>query len=160
MPACGAARQGSAIDLHAYVPGEYSRSQAQGLFIDGATVMVVGSAYNINEGRNEAILWIDSPPLSVGEPLRDAEFAIAPSPLRSYATLRYALSAPSMVTLDLHDVRGRLFDRLIDSAQSSGTHAVIWRGTDAEGVKQASGAYSYDFYAGERPARGKLTIPP
>ncbi len=47
----------SFVDLHAFLPGNYLDSQAQGVWTDGVTTLVVGKATNADPNREEAILW-------------------------------------------------------------------------------------------------------
>jgi hypothetical protein len=48
-------------DLHAYLPAEYTESTAFGVWHDAnGTAYVVGSAYNAELERNEAVMWVSS----------------------------------------------------------------------------------------------------
>lgn len=49
---------GSFVNLHAFLtPGTYSTSEALGIWTNGTTIKIVGSAFNSVLSRNEAILW-------------------------------------------------------------------------------------------------------
>lgn len=49
---------GSFLNLHALLaPGAYSSSQANGVWTDGTTIKVVGTAFNTGLARSEAVLW-------------------------------------------------------------------------------------------------------
>ncbi len=48
----------SFVNLHTFLtPGTYSTSEADGIWTNGTTIKIVGSAFNSVLGRNEAILW-------------------------------------------------------------------------------------------------------
>ena len=49
------------VDLSAFLPGSWSSSYAQGVWSNGATTYVVGSGFNNDTGRDEALLWIFTP---------------------------------------------------------------------------------------------------
>ncbi len=66
-------------------------------------------------------------------------------------TIRYRLPAQSgRVTLDLYDVTGRRLQRLVDSAQEGGSHALLWNGRDAAGAPVPSGVYFLRLASGAR----------
>ena len=62
----------SFVNLHSLLtPSTYSSSEARGVWTDSNTLKVVGTAFNSNLGRNEAILWelrLRDPPPEVGVP--------------------------------------------------------------------------------------------
>jgi hypothetical protein len=45
------------VDLHALLPPGYSSSEARGIWRDGVSTLVVGSAYNSSAMRREAVMW-------------------------------------------------------------------------------------------------------
>jgi hypothetical protein len=54
---------GSYADLHAFVPAEYSQSDALGIWrhMDSGTTYVVGYGVNATTTRNEALMWVNGP---------------------------------------------------------------------------------------------------
>lgn len=70
--------------------------------------------------------------------------AAYPNPARGAVTLGFDLDRPGAVHLAILDVRGRRVRTLIDAEpRSSGTHAVVWDGTDEAGASAAPGVYLY-----------------
>jgi hypothetical protein len=66
-----------------------------------------------------------------------------PNPFNPHTEIRYSITAPGRVRLDVYDVNGRLIRRLVDHVQSAGEHRVAWTGTDDRGRPVASGVYFY-----------------
>ncbi len=61
---CGVSRatiwagtKASAVDLQQFLPADYISSNARGVWTDGTTILVAGSAFNNTLARNEAVLW-------------------------------------------------------------------------------------------------------
>jgi hypothetical protein len=72
-----------------------------------------------------------------------------PNPFNPVTTIRYDLPEPCCVTLQVHDVSGRLARVLRAAVQeSAGRHEVVWDGKDEEGRSVASGAYYCRLIAG------------
>ena len=67
-----------------------------------------------------------------------------PNPFNSSTVLRYALPAPSPVTIDIYDILGRKLLTLADGIQPAGSHQLLW---DASEVP--SGVYFYRLQAGQ-----------
>ena len=76
-----------------------------------------------------------------------ALFQNTPNPFSSSTTVRYALSVPGRVTLEVYDGAGQLATTLLDVEMPAGTHSVNWNGEDlSTGVyflKLKSGGQSY-----------------
>jgi hypothetical protein len=53
-------------------------------------------------------------------------YAPEPSVVRTATRVRFRLARPSAVTLDVHDVQGRLVRRLVGDVRGPGEHAVEW----------------------------------
>jgi hypothetical protein len=45
------------VDLHAFLPANFSQSAASQVWIDGGFAYVAGYGFNTTLGRNEAMLW-------------------------------------------------------------------------------------------------------
>ncbi len=62
-----------------------------------------------------------------------------PNPFNSQTTLRFYLSSPSHVCLQIFNVKGELLDTLVDKVEMAGEHAVTWKAKGcAAGVYFAS----------------------
>ncbi len=64
-----------------------------------------------------------------------------PNPFRANVTFELAVASPSCVTLAVHDLMGRAVRRLAEGGLSSGPHAFVWDGMDAEGRPVPNGIY-------------------
>jgi hypothetical protein len=75
----------------------------------------------------------------------------APNPFRTAAEIRFTLGAAAPVTVDVHDVRGRLVRRLIDGEElAAGAHSVRW-----DSGELPSGVYLFRVRAAGAEAEGK-----
>ncbi|MBK7046614.1 MAG: S8 family serine peptidase [bacterium] len=82
-----------------------------------------------------------------------------PNPFNPRTTLRFALPAATNVTLEIHDLAGRLVRRLVDGTLPAGDHAVLWDGLDGSGRTVASGQYVARLREADRAAvTRKLTL--
>lgn len=82
-----------------------------------------------------------------------------PNPFNPRTTLRFALDQGQDVSLDIHDLAGRLVRRLVAERLPAGEHAVTWDGLDDAGRGVASGQYVARLRAGEAaPVTRKLTL--
>ncbi len=70
-----------------------------------------------------------------------------PNPFNPETTIRYDLAAQGQVSLHIYNVLGQLVDTLVDETQKAGRYTVRWDGTDARGVRVASGIYFYNINA-------------
>jgi hypothetical protein len=91
-----------------------------------------------------------------GAPQTPASLTVSPNPLRSAATLRFALAAPEQLTLEVYDVRGRLVRTDALDALGSGEHAVRFEAGDLP-----PGAYRLRLTGdgGFVAARGVIVLP-
>lgn len=64
-----------------------------------------------------------------------------PNPFNPATTMRYALGRPGIVTLSIHDGRGRLIRVLTREWKTEGTYSVTWNGRDDRGRAMSSGVY-------------------
>ena len=64
-----------------------------------------------------------------------------PNPFNPRTVIRFGVSDPSSVLLQIFDVRGSLVKTLIDRVQGAGTFDAAWDGTDDRGEALPSGIY-------------------
>ena len=57
------------MNLHGFLSAEYISSEAEGIFVDGNTIFVSGTAYNGLEQRFEAVMWVSVVPAPGVAPL-------------------------------------------------------------------------------------------
>jgi len=88
-----------------------------------------------------------------------AALAGYPNPFNPRTTLRFAMANAGPVTLEIHDLAGRLVRRLVSGPLAAGEHAVVWNGLDDAGRAVGSGQYLARLRAGEQSAvTRKLTL--
>jgi len=81
-----------------------------------------------------------------------------PNPFRSATTMRYTIPLKTEVHLDIYDATGRLVRRLVNDTQKPGAYSERWDGTDARGLKCASGIYFVKFAAGDYASTKKAVL--
>ncbi|HUK62728.1 MAG TPA: FlgD immunoglobulin-like domain containing protein, partial [Dongiaceae bacterium] len=65
----------------------------------------------------------------------------SPNPFRAATTIRFGLSRPGAVRLELFDLSGRRVRTLADAVMAPGEHVATWDGRDDHGAPAASGVY-------------------
>jgi len=82
-----------------------------------------------------------------------------PNPFNPRTTLRFTLPRDGTVTLEIHDLAGRLIRRLVTGTLPAGGHEVVWNGLDDAGRAVGSGQYLARLRTGDRAAvTRKLTL--
>ena len=64
-----------------------------------------------------------------------------PNPFQSSTEIRYVLSRPTPVSLEIYNVQGQKVRTLVREHQMPGTYAVTWKGLDDGGAAVSSGVY-------------------
>ncbi len=86
------------VNLHAFLPPEFIRSEARDIWHSGNTTYVVGYAFNASTQRFEALMWVSPPPESAWTNLGSALPGTAGLPLSS-GTGTLAAGAPMSLSL-------------------------------------------------------------
>jgi subtilisin family serine protease len=81
-----------------------------------------------------------------------------PNPFNPVTTIRFELSRPAHVRVDVFDAAGRRVSRLADGELESGSHTAVWNGTDDNGTRVASGVYVYRVSAGGTVRSGTMVL--
>ena len=81
-----------------------------------------------------------------------------PNPFNSDTTIRYHLSQPGKVRLQIFDTMGRLVHTLIDHQQQASDYQIRWDGTDNEGLKVSTGVYLCQLTVDEHRLTNKLIL--
>jgi len=81
-----------------------------------------------------------------------------PNPFNPRTSIAFELSEGGQVRLEIYDLRGRLVNRLVDTAYGPGRHEVEWNGVDLHGQSVANGAYVARFQAGGVSRHQKLML--
>jgi outer membrane protein assembly factor BamB len=81
-----------------------------------------------------------------------------PNPFNPSTTIRFGLDEPSVLTLRVYDVSGKLVRTLISGRRDSGEHDEVWNGTDDSGRNVSSGVYFYRLKAGSFTQTRKMVL--
>ena len=66
-----------------------------------------------------------------------------PNPFNPTTEIRFTLSDPGQVSLQVYDILGRKVATLVDGQLGAAAHTVTWNGRDDAGQSVASGTYLY-----------------
>jgi len=67
--------------------------------------------------------------------------SLFPNPALQTVNLRFSLSHPRRVTIQVYNSAGQLVRQLTDKRLNTGTHQLIWNGADDSGRRLSSGCY-------------------
>ena len=114
----------------------------------------------LDQAGNESENGAHSPATGAGGPIppHDALYQNVPNPFNPSTSIRYALRAPSDVTLMVFDAAGRRVRTLVDTSMPAGVHDVAWDGFDHRGNRVASGVYFYRLQTGVFTETRKMVL--
>ena len=101
------------------------------------------------EGDNEGIPEI---------PLQTALFSAFPNPFNPSTNLRYAMSEPGNVRIDVFNARGQLLKSFRNTHNVPGYYQVNWDGRDANGRAVSTGVYFYRMQSGKYVSTKKMVL--
>ena len=82
-----------------------------------------------------------------------------PNPFNPTTTIGFQLSNPGNVVIKIFDINGRLVRAFNQTGLNSGSHSVIWNGTNQAGQYVAGGLYLYSLSSGDNSsAIRKMTL--
>jgi len=81
-----------------------------------------------------------------------------PNPFNPQTTIRYQLTEPGFITLEIYDASGGKIRTMFKGKQSPGSHQVVWNGHSEAGAPVASGIYIYRLKAGGKVFSNKMTL--
>jgi len=93
-----------------------------------------------------------------GQGLTTHLYSPLPTLFRAATTIRYSLAAQHRVSLQLHDLTGRVVRTLADGVQKPGRYTLRWNGSDAMGRTLANGVYFVRLNAGDYTGAEKLVL--
>ncbi len=115
----------------------------------GAADLPLSGSYDIRV-LNPAVTRVDPP---VPPPTHFAAYPNHPNPFNPTTVVRFDLPAALPVSLQIHDVTGRVVRTLLEGeVLPAGQHESMWDGRDERGIGVASGTYFYRLRAGGREA--------
>jgi len=79
-----------------------------------------------------------------------------PNPFNPLTTIRFDLPEAGYVLLQIFDLSGKRVKTLIDGERASGTHSVVWDGTNFDNQQVGAGAYFCRIVAGSNQQVNKM----
>lgn len=136
-----------------YVTLHWSVANASSVFMDNGignvpfggsvTVQVTSSRTFTLTASNGTTTERSSVSVMVAPPVDYTLEANYPNPFNPTTNIRFALHAPTHVTLKIYDILGREIRTLHDGLADPGITVVEWDGKNENGILQASGTYIY-----------------
>jgi hypothetical protein len=81
-----------------------------------------------------------------------------PNPFNPSTTIRYSISKPDNVIINIYDINGSLISTLLNSKQNTGVHEVSWNGVNNDGMPVVSGVYLYKVQSGNSSKISKMIL--
>jgi hypothetical protein len=81
-----------------------------------------------------------------------------PNPFRMSTVIRFGIVTSTHVSLNVHDVAGKLVKNLQSGNVDSGVHSVVWDGKDNSGADAGAGVYFCRLDAGGSSRTVKMTL--
>ncbi len=119
---------------------------------------VVGKPFSFNApGVN---VWLQVPGGASAVPERSAgSLAVAPNPFNARCSLRLQTTRPQVVTIAVHDVRGRQVATLATGVRlAEGEHEFVWDGRTQAGAASPSGTYFFRVSGSDRADIVKVVL--
>ncbi len=80
------------------------------------------------------------------EPIHRLSFKLEqnyPNPFNPATTIQFNLNKAANVKIDIFNVEGKLINQIVNDYRKTGSHKVLWNGTNNKGDRVASGTYFY-----------------
>jgi FlgD Ig-like domain len=81
-----------------------------------------------------------------------------PNPFNPATKIKYSISKPNNVIINIYDMNGKLVAALLNEEQNAGTYEVAWNGKNSKGEPVASGVYCYRVQAGSFSKLSKMIL--
>lgn len=81
-----------------------------------------------------------------------------PNPFNPTTTIRFSIKEAAPVQLNVYNLKGQLVKTLINQDLNSGTHSIVWNGTDDSGKSVSSGVYYYRMKSGRFSSSKKMVL--
>jgi flagellar hook assembly protein FlgD len=81
-----------------------------------------------------------------------------PNPFNPSTNIRYSIPTAGNVTIEIFNSLGQLVNTIVNQYQESGTHNVVWNGTDMSGQKLSSGIYIYKLNTNNYVSSKKMVL--
>lgn len=128
----------------------------------GNLIEMISLAYDAGwDNVSRMVIVYTSLAVKVDDTALPGDFALLqnhPNPFNPTTTIRYSLSRPHLVQIEVYNVLGQLVSTLENSEQGVGVYETTWDGTNANGQDVASGVYFYRLKAGEFVQTRKMVL--
>jgi hypothetical protein len=81
-----------------------------------------------------------------------------PNPFNPETIIRFSLGNNEHVSIEVYNIRGQKVRSLVNDYMSTGTHQVLWNGTDDYGQTVGSGIYLYVMRAGDYHSTQRMIL--
>jgi hypothetical protein len=81
-----------------------------------------------------------------------------PNPFNKLTDISYQLKAPSLVSLKIYDINGRIIKTLLHEEKEAGNYTVPWDGFNHQGESVPPGVYLYNLSNGKKTDTKKLIL--
>ena len=81
-----------------------------------------------------------------------------PNPFNPETLIKFHLQEKSLVSIEIFNVKGQLIKKLTEQEFNSGSHSVLWDGTDSNNKKISAGIYFYKMRSGTYTSTRKMLL--
>jgi hypothetical protein len=81
-----------------------------------------------------------------------------PNPFNPETTISFSLNTDGFINLEVYNIKGQKVKSLVNEHKSSGTHSIVWNGTDDNNIGVSSGIYFYKIKTNNFTATKKITL--
>jgi len=128
-------------------PGEYE------VFCCMNTQIVQCSPWKMGDNTEWELVEVERPEVETGLPLATSLLQNYPNPFNARTTIKYQLSEPGKVRLEIYNVAGQLVETLVDSYQEPSQKTITW-----DASKHSSGIYFCRLTAGDFSQVRRMTL--
>lgn len=125
---------------------------------DGAEASIYHQVDDPSLGLVDFAFWLDVTDADRPPQTAITEARAFPNPFNPQVTIGFTLTRADHVALTIHDVRGRVVNRILGEHRPAGPNRTTWDGTDRRGRAMPSGTYHYRLVAGGETRTGKLVL--
>ncbi len=156
-------------EYEVYLDGEYVASTTDTTYTFNPDSLTIDESYTagvlavFETGQSElATVDFVFEGVATGEmpeaPVLTGISSIYPNPFNPETNIRFSLQNPSVVKLDIFNVRGQKVRSLVSQRFDSGNHTVTWNGRDDYGKSASTGIYYLRMQTGSRSFVKKMMM--
>ena len=115
----------------------------------------------ISDSREETIipvtLTVEGSSADINE-IANLTLSNYPNPFNPETTISFEISEHRTASIDIYNLKGQKVKSLINKELKSGSHSIVWNGTDENGNQVPSGVYFYKLNTGEESVTKKMLL--